>query len=279
MVMLNGHQFLIGADPEVFIKKKDSAEHVSAFGVAPGTKTNPFRVNNGFIQVDGMALEYNVAPSANKTEFVQNVISVQKQLAAYLPKGCEFSKSPVARFGKEYIDSQPFEAKELGCDPDFNAYTGEPNETPNCNADFRTASGHIHIGWTENVDPTDPGHFAACRELVISLDRMIGINQASWDRDNTRRELYGKAGAFRPKHYGVEYRTPSNKWTFHRSLMMFVFDMTVQAIANTFVRYYLPEGAIEREVRKAIDKGNRVPLGAIYRDIYNIPQYVAEGRW
>jgi hypothetical protein len=42
--------------------------------------------------------------------------------------------------------------------------------------------------------------------------------------------MYGAAGAFRPKPYGVEYRVLSNAWLTTEDRMRFVFDQTVAAV-------------------------------------------------
>jgi hypothetical protein len=95
---------------------------------------------------------------------------------------------------------------------------------------MRTASGHIHIGWTKDEDPNDPVHFADCCALVKQLDYFLGLHSILWDRDNRRRSMYGKAGAFRPKPYGVEYRVMSNVWLTNEELMRWVFDQTHKAV-------------------------------------------------
>ena len=80
-----------------------------------------------------MALEFNIDPANTEDEFVLSIDTVMGQLAAMVPE-YRIVITPVAEFGYEYIKSQPEEAKELGCDPDYNAYTGKEN--PRANADL-----------------------------------------------------------------------------------------------------------------------------------------------
>ena len=60
---------LVGADPEFFVRSKETGELVSAHGLIEGTKKNPIPMGPGHAQVDGMALEINVPPSRNAKEF------------------------------------------------------------------------------------------------------------------------------------------------------------------------------------------------------------------
>ncbi len=46
------------------------------------------------------------------------------------------------------------------------------------------------------------------------MDAVLGIPAILLDDGLLRKQLYGKAGAFRPKEYGVEYRSLSNFWVF-----------------------------------------------------------------
>ncbi len=213
--------FKIGADPEFFLKK--DGKFVSAYGMIEGTKTNPQKVKGGAVQVDGMALEFNIDPVDNFEDFNDNINSVLGALRAMIPKEYEFAFVPVAHFDADYINNQPIEARRLGCDPDFNAYTGKPNPIPDASKTFRTASGHIHIGWDENLNVDDAEHIEACRMMTKQLDIVLGNASLIIDPDTTRRQLYGKAGAFRPKSYGVEYRVMSNAWVENVNLRRLVF--------------------------------------------------------
>lgn len=229
---INGRNFTIGADPEFFVK--NFGKLVSAHGLVPGSKETPFKVPKGAVQVDGMALEFNIDPADNYDEFETNMSTVMDSIIEMVP-GYEIFVEPVADFGLEYIQAQPDEAKELGCSPDFNAYTGLANPRPDANTPFRTASGHVHIGWTdEPVDIEDEGHLAACRALTKSLDVWLGLPSLLWDEDDRRRSLYGAAGAFRPKPYGMEYRVLSNKWISDPVLRSLVYHNTIEAIKATF---------------------------------------------
>lgn len=229
--MSNKSQILVGCDPEIFVKKDGS--FVSAHGLIRGDKRNPQRVTNGAVQVDGMALEFNIDPASTESQFVGNVEQVMAQLAAMVP-GFELAPVPVADFSLEYINAQPPEATELGCDPDFNAYTGTANVKPDAQLPMRTASGHIHIGWTENADIYNLEHIHACNAVAKQCDVVLGLASLFYDSDTRRRSMYGQAGCLRFKPYGVEYRTLSNAWLLSKERMAWVFRNTRKAMDMLF---------------------------------------------
>lgn len=223
-------EILIGADPEFFVYDQNG-KYVSAYGLVSGTKKSPLPVTNGAVQVDGMALEFNINPAKDVTTFVNNIESVLSQLREMVPPSLSFRFDPVADFGKELIQSQPLEARELGCDPDFNAWeNGAPNPRPDADFDFRTASGHIHIGWTKDEDVNNPDHLEACIMVTKQLDTMLGIAEPLWCEPNKRKTLYGNLGAFRPKPYGMEYRVLSNAWLRSPKLRQLVYSAAKTAV-------------------------------------------------
>jgi hypothetical protein len=217
----------VGADPEFFVKK--AGQFRSAHGLIPGTKEKPHVVNGGAVQVDGMALEFNIDPVDNADDFVKNINLVMGQMKEMTP-GYEFALVPSCRFNGNHFNSQPEEARELGCTPDYNAYTLKENPKPDNKTTMRTASGHIHIGGFPTDDPLSDAHMVRCATLVKQLDCYLGLPSLLFDQDKNRRAMYGAAGAFRPKPYGVEYRVLSNAWLTTEDRMRFVFDQTVAAV-------------------------------------------------
>ena len=200
----------LGADPEVFMANEQGLIR-NAHNVIPGTKEKPHPVKHGAIQVDGMALEFNVNPTTSRTTWLANIDAVLKALQDALPLGYRYVVKPSHRFPQEYMKQQPAESLELGCDPDFNAYTKAPNTTPDAATNLRTAAGHIHFGWTKN-ETMDDWFFHLCCDFVKHLDCSLGVYSWLIHDDSERKQLYGRAGAFRPKPYGVEYRVPNNMW-------------------------------------------------------------------
>ena len=231
-MQVNGTEFLIGCDPEVFVVDADG-KPVSAHGMIPGTKDNPHAVEKGMVQVDGMALEFGIDPAATEDEFVENISTVMTQLSEMLPKGHSILIEPIVEFSKEIMEAQPEEALELGCEPDYNAYTLEENPKPNVDGLLiRSAGGHVHVGWGTGFPTFSKEHIEACAAAVAEMDYYLGVASLGWDSNEKRRLLYGKAGAFRPKPYGFEYRTLSNQWLKSEFLVRKVFKNTIKSIES-----------------------------------------------
>lgn len=248
---------LVGCDPEVFVRQ--DGKFVSAHGLIPGNKKNPHKVDGGAVQVDGMSLEFNIDPASSENEFVKSV----QQVYAIMQKMCpnyEIVAAPVADFPLEYIASQPEEARELGCDPDFDAYTGFANVKPNCNLPMRTASGHVHIGWGSGMNAESLEHDELCRLASKQMDLFLGVGSLFFDDDQRRREMYGKPGCYRRKTYGVEYRTLSNAWLKSPALMGWVYRQVIDGMTrlmdgeNTFEKFKRVPEIILSSDKKAAEK-------------------------
>lgn len=235
----------IGCDPEVFVQDVHSGEFLSSYGLLPGNKQEPYPVANGAIQIDGMACEFNTTPATTREQFVGNVQSVFDSMCSYLPRHVTPARGiPVAHFSPEIYSAQPPEALELGCEPDYNAYTGEANPRPDVSSGtMRTAAGHVHIGFLSQLtdDPMGNSHRSMCNDLVKYLDATVGVSSLLYDKDVERRALYGAAGAYRPKAYGVEYRVLSNAWLRSPELIGDTFDRVVLATKKWQQGARLPE--------------------------------------
>lgn len=281
--------FTIGCDPEIFLRKDGKA--YSAHGVIPGTKKEPFEVDKGAIQVDGMAVEFNTEPAplqgndgGSFKQFNGNIVSVMKSLKEGVQKydpELTFNLSSVQDFDEETMKAQPPEAVELGCDPDYNAYTLKVNPRPEGAAvNFRTASGHIHIGWGADIPIDHPSHMEICGSFVKYLDATVGMFMTLLDRDPRRRELYGKAGAFRPKPYGVEYRTPSNLWLASRAKRQAIFDLCQGAVQAASGGWSIEKmtGFHPEDIANIIDTGDFESAGKVLMKLGG-SFYYSKGTW
>ena len=243
----------IGCDPELFVTQ--GGKFRSAHNLIPGTKKEPFKVKNGAVQVDGMALEFNIDPVDNVDDFVKYNQSVMAQMKDMVPD-YDFAIVPSCKFNGNHFRVQPEEAKELGCEPDYNAYTMLANPRPDNKTTMRTASGHIHIGFCENADIDSQDHMIRCATLVKQLDGYLGLPSLLYDKDKTRRSMYGAAGAFRPKTYGVEYRVLSNAWLLSEERMRFVYNQTVKAVEDLVAGNRIVDKIGEKILTSIVNSGN-----------------------
>lgn len=233
-------KFTVGCDPEFFLFDIKKGAHVSAHGMVPGTKKEPYKLKDGAVQLDGTAVEFNINPASTSEEFEHNINSVLSQIRAMIPERYRFSYTPFVVYEESYFKTLPKECLELGCEPDYSAYTGMVKQVPVLvgeDARMRTGSGHIHIGWTNGVkDPYNGDHYKDCIIIAKVLDKHFiesGLENVwcSPEEQQRRLRLYGNGGAFRPKPYGVEYRALSNKWLKYPKLYKVIGDTVLMKMS------------------------------------------------
>lgn len=253
----------VGADPEFFLSNKHR-RWTSAHDLVPGTKQKPHKVDKGAIQADGTAVEFNIEPASSAQEFATNLRTVLTQVRTHVPKELKFEFIPSLKYNRKYFKEQvPEEAKVLGCDPDFDAWNnGAMNPRPTPTQGHRTASGHLHFGWTSNADINSREHIEDCMLVVRRLDYYFRPISGVWEtyKDTERRNLYGKWGCFRPKPYGVEYRTLGNSWLKYPNLWPWMFEYSQHAFQS------LEFGIAEHNLPQRVVNLHSIPL-PIHRQI------------
>lgn len=215
----------LGCDPELFLID-DSGKFISSVGLIGGSKEKPLPIDDEghCLQEDNVSVEFNIKPASNKMEFVKSIDKVLNELEKRVKeKNLTLAISAAAQFDWDQL--QTIEAQTFGCDPDFNAWTGEKNPSPQCDdMQLRSCGGHIHVGYD---NPNQQNQLA----LIRAMDVFLGVPSSLLDKDEQRRKLYGKPGAFRPKKYGAEYRTLSNFWIASKELQEWAYEQTMKAVS------------------------------------------------
>lgn len=223
--VVNKHNITIGSDPEIFIENAETGQTISAIGMIPGTKHEPHPIteNGHFIQTDNIAFEFNIPPCKTEDEFVENITFVKDYLDVIAKtNGANLSNKASDEIDPIYLlDPQ---AQEFGCEPDLNPYLKQENPRPDSDTNLRCVGGHIHVGYPNPCQETS-------EEIVMAFDIFVTLPALLIDEDDRRRELYGKAGAFRFKEpWGVECRALSNFWIHSEDKMRWVYNQTIRAV-------------------------------------------------
>lgn len=220
---------LLGSDPELMGIDLSTGVIGSFAGKLGADKWNKKYVTDDVrIQEDNVMIEFDINPHGTFEDFNKNMID-----------GVDICKQQAAEVGMDIalgVCSHTFSPQELasfhesafvfGCEPDFNALTGMRNPKPaSADPGLRTAGGHIHIGYDGFTTVTDSNQ----KVMGVMCDYFLGLPSLLLDKDDKRRELYGKAGSCRFKPYGIEYRTLSNFWTTEEKLRRWAWDQAMKA--------------------------------------------------
>lgn len=219
-------EITFGSDPE-FMLQDDSGEFRSAIGIVKGTKEKRLRLGEHEAYYDNVLAEVAIKPGSSKEEVVQNFRDCFNQLSN-LVNPLRLTILPAGKYPDEEVQHR--DAQKFGCDADFCAYTLSVNAAPPVPPDgFRTAGGHIHIGFEGGVGEELDTDWKRLW-IVRMLDLFLGVPSIFMDNSKeaiVRRELYGKAGCHRRcVDYGVEYRSMSNFWLASPNLVEMVYDIS-----------------------------------------------------
>ena len=241
--------WLLGSDPELMLIDA-SGNLRSAIGVIDGTKERPLQLEDGMAQHDNVNAEFGITPAKNEDEWVNRHRNVLVQLDSLIGDSLKLAVIASADFPESELNCEA--ARKFACDPDFNPYSVDVNTIPEGAADgtLRSCGGHIHFG-SDMFKKFDD-----ILEGVKVMDIFLGIPSLLLDKDPTstrRRELYGCAGAHRPKSYGFEYRPLGNFWISNPHLTALVWKLSrdgIEAFANGHV-----SGINKNAIRATIDAG------------------------
>jgi hypothetical protein len=234
----------MGCDPEFFFRKADAV--VGAEAVLPKEGL----VSDGKIIIDGVQAEINPLPSFCRELLKNNIRSCLYTLARHIEcTGIEVDMSRVVRLKNRDMAKLSDDSKKFGCAPSKNDDGEGKIGVDAAKYRYRSAGGHIHIGYFENLadklecGDIDETYYNLCTDInaaianpsvtVPLLDLIVGNTLVLIDRDKgniERRKVYGKAGEYRTPKHGLEYRTPSNFWLTSYPMMSLAFGLTRTAV-------------------------------------------------
>jgi hypothetical protein len=224
----------IGADPEFLLYQyreeeydeyEDSyseSEYIPCVGIVPGTKEEPHPLNDAgiFCHEDNVAVELRIPACVTPGDFRDQLMLAKTLLYEQFlrDEGYELTYISSREFPARQLQSD--QAKAFGCEPDFDAYTnGKARSVPLevTTGNTRFAGGHVHIGGQFNCPPFVAALFA---DIFIGVGMILNFTQYHDNDTGARKLWYGRPGIFRPKPYGIEYRTPSNWWLRSEQYML-----------------------------------------------------------
>jgi hypothetical protein len=232
----------LGADPEFFVMDENNS-FINGAKFLNATKNKPRKLNNdSSVFYDNVLLELNINPANSIEEFVLRCSTGLHQLKSLVGTN-RISLHAYAEFDSTQLKDK--NAREYGCVSDMNAYTLTENDLPTeliKNTNYRTAGGHIHIGGSPGdavMNPVLKPLFVFMLDLFVGIPGVLIDNSAESFR---RRSYFGRAGSFRDKDYGLEYRVLSPFWLRNEStiglfylLVEFVFH---EMNNNIFTKFY-----------------------------------------
>lgn len=278
-----------GCDPEFFFAKKTLKGRVGRIiGAEKIIPKEGVQVGNntGAIIVDGVQAELNPKPSAcrqNHAKLIHHaLLRVSQLMKSNRRKRITINWKPTVRVTPSELRSLSPEYRILGCSPSLNAYDEHIEMPDPTTYPYRSAGGHIHIGFVykDGKDPVRDLLKGDLKTVVKVLDIIVGNTCILIDRDEgniERRKAYGRAGEYRKPPHGLEYRVLSNFWLKDYKLMSFVFGLmrlgigfanSKEAVTKLF------KAVKEEDIRNAINNND---FGLAKANFEKIKPLIIEG--
>ena len=259
---------LLGSDPEFFALDSNN-KPASLVGLIGGTKKRPIWLRDmlGY-QEDNVAAEFNIVPSSDVNVFYESFLEVfnyiqKEKLDNHKYKFCFDS---ALYFDESQLKTK--KAQEFGCEPDFNSWTLDENVSPAPGGNLRSAGGHLAVGYD---NPNEDTNLAILR----GLDLYLGVPSVMLDEGYLRKQMYGKAGAYRFKNFGLEYRTLSNFWFKDINICNYIFEQTFKLIDDINHGFRFDNLSDIEACIKAIDTNDR-DIATYLLDKYKLETTVKE---
>lgn len=239
---------LVGTDAEFFLFK--DGEVVASQNVIPGVKGEPYHLpGGGTVHRDNVMGELGMVPAEDEDSFVEHIQSAVSDIESIIkPQGLELGWLPSIQMPAEQL--LHWEAGVFGCDEDYDCWKLDFTPPPDVDVagNLRSSGGHVHIGF--DVKNNNQRY-----QVAKACDISLGLGSVIYDKDTLRRKLYGKSGRFRPKAYGIEYRTLSNVWLRDEDMMRWVFRGAIKALELADQVELLSEAEV-LSIKNIIDTGD-----------------------
>jgi hypothetical protein len=277
---------MIGTDFEAFITDQENRV-VPADNIFPSEEDSIKLGNGNEVFYDGMQAEVKVGPSHCRGYVCDNLVQVFRRLNKDAEdKNLKLLLEPAVEINQQVMEAavDP-KSRMFGCEPHLAVELGGLPEIIDVDAARhmrRYAGGHIHLGV---INPDSCFH-SDLNETLLSaegrlrtvkmLDIIVGntLVMIERDQDRMRRELYGKAGTYREKPYGLEYRTPGNLWGRHPGLANLVMSLCRDAVnivrCNLDAEFELPRDMVVEAINTVNKDLARANFSMIKEKLYEI---------
>lgn len=216
----------IGSDPEYGVIDIETGTPISCVGLLGGTKEKPIDIGNGCTKMeDNVAAEITIPPVTNELDFINYIVYGRSVVDDHLlESGCKTVATSTLKYPLSQLKTK--EAQEFRCVEALDVYTRDEIMPPKVSEDYnmRSFGAHIHIGWKGEKSAK------TFLPLIYMLDAYLSLPALFIDNDRKRRELYGKAGEFRIKPYGIEYRSLGGGMLESTDRLSWIFTRTMEVI-------------------------------------------------
>lgn len=261
--------FTIGSDFEYMVERNGSLFNIE--GIIGGTKKKPVYLdeNGTNIQEDNVLAEGATSVCYNKQQWMDAVRGVARILHDTMSQhNLKIVTTCSASYPTDQLKSK--QARTFGCESSFNAYTEMESDSVDASTSLRVAGGHVHLGIGDYANnPQMLLDIAKAMDAFVAVPLMLAGSTSQRDMEYERRTMYGKAGEFRIKPYGIEYRTLSNYWTFDDNLIAFVYEASMNA-----VQFVIDGGTITEDMQPVVEEYiNKGTVAPPLNYLYSLPNF------